>query len=100
MPVSPIDEFFAEVASNADNPVLRAAAQYHLAAGLMREAKRSMMSSSDEDHAARRERALDQAKGLSVEDETFDDSTHRWGDEMPRIRFLDEDGNTVRELVP
>ena len=34
-------EFFAEMASNADNPVLRAAAQYHLAAGLMREAKRS-----------------------------------------------------------
>ncbi len=102
VPVSPIDEFFAEVASNADNPVLRAAAQYHLAAGLMHEAKRSMMSSSDEDHAARRERALDQAKGLSagVEDETFDDSTHRWGDEMPRIRFLDEDDNTVRELVP
>ena len=86
VPVSPIEEFFAEMASNADNPVLRAAAQYHLAAGLMREAKRSMMSSSDEDHAARRERALGQAKGLSasVEDETFDDSMRRGGDEMPR----------------
>ena len=86
VPVSPIDEFFAEVASNADNPVLRAAAQYHLASGLMREAKRSMMSSSDEDHAARRERALGQAKGLStgVENETFDDPMRRGGDEMPR----------------
>ena len=86
MPVSPIDEFFAETASNADNPVLRAAAQYHLAAGLMREAKRSTMSSSEQDHAARRERALEQAKGLSVgvEDETFDDSMGRWSDEMPR----------------
>ena len=86
VPVSPIDEFFAEMASNDDNPVLRAAAQYHLAADLMREAKRSMMSSSDEDHAARRERALDQAKGLSagVEDETFDDSMRRSGDEMSR----------------
>ena len=86
VPVSPIDEFFAEVASNADNPVLRAAAQYHLAVGLMREAKRSMMSSSDEDHAARRERALGQSKGLSagVEDETFDDSMRRGGDETPR----------------
>ncbi len=84
--VSPIDEFFAETASNADNPVLRAAAQYHLAAGLMREAKRSMMLSSGEDHAARRERALEQAKGLSagVEDETFDDSMRRARDEMPR----------------
>ncbi len=84
--VSPIDEFFAEMASNADNPVLRAAAQYHLAAGLMREAKRPMMSSSEQDHAARRERALEQAKGLSagVEDETFDDSMRRPGDEMPR----------------
>ena len=86
MPVSQIDAFFAEMASNADNPVLRAAAQYHLAAGLMREAKRSMMPSSEQDHAARRERALEQAKGLSVgvEDETFDDSMRRPGDEMPR----------------
>ena len=66
--------------------MLRAAAQYHLAAGLMREAKRSMMSSSEQDHAIRRERALEQAKGLSVgvEDETFDDSMRRPGDEMPR----------------
>ncbi|MCY4122473.1 MAG: TlpA disulfide reductase family protein [Acidobacteria bacterium] len=86
VPVSPVDEFFAEMASNADHPVLRAAAQYHLASGLMREAKRSMMSSSEQDHAARRERALDQAKGLSagVENETFDDSMRRWGDETPR----------------
>ena len=86
VPVSPIDEFFAEMASSDDNPVLRAAAQYHLAAGLMREAKGSMTSSSDEDHAARRERALEQAKGLSagVEDETFDDSMRTPGDEMPR----------------
>ncbi len=86
VPVSPIDEFFAEMASNADNAVLRAAAQYHLAAGLMREAKRSMMPSSEQDHAARRERALEQAKGLSVgvEDETFDDSIRRPGDDMPR----------------
>ena len=84
--VSPIDEFFAEMASNTDNPVLRAAAQYHLASGLMREAKRSLTSSSDQDQAARRERALAQAKGLSagVEDETFDDSMRRPGDEMPR----------------
>ena len=85
MPVSQIDEFFAEMASNDDNPVLRAAAQYHLAAGLMREAKGSMPS-SDEDHAARRERALEQAKGLSVgvEDETFDASMRRPGDERRR----------------
>ena len=86
VPVSPIDEFFAEMASSDDNPVLRAAAQYHLAAGLMREAKRSMMSSSEQDHTARRERARERAKGLSagVEDETFDDSMRRPGDEMPR----------------
>ena len=57
-----------------------------MAAGLMREAKRSRMSSSEQDHAARRERALEQAKGLSagVEDETFDDSMRRAPDEMPR----------------
>ena len=86
VPVSPIDEFFAEMASSDDNPVLRAAAQYHLVAGLMREAKRSLTSSSDEDHAVRRERVLEQAKGLSagVEDETFDDSMRRPGDERPR----------------
>ena len=86
VPVSPIDEFFAEMASSDDNPVLRAAAQYHLAAGLMREAKGSLTSPSDEDHAARRQRALEQAKGLSagVEDETFDDSMRRPGDERPR----------------
>ena len=86
MPVSQIDEFFAEMASNDDDPVLRAAAQYHLAAGLMREVKRSLTSSSDEDRTVRRERALEQAKGLSagIEDETFDDSMRRPGDEMPR----------------
>ena len=53
---------------------------------LMREAKGSMLT-SEEDLAARRERALEQATGLSagVEDETFDDSTRRVvDDEAPR----------------
>ena len=52
----------------------------------MREAKGSMLT-SEEDLAARRERALEQATGLSagVEDETFDDSTRRVvDDEAPR----------------
>ena len=57
-----------------------------MAAGLMREAQGSMLT-SEEDLAARRGRALEQATGLSagVEDETFDDSTRRVvDDEAPR----------------
>ena len=78
-PDLPIELFMAETASDADSPILRAAARYHLAAGLMRAAKRSWESPGD--LAARRGRALQQAAGLSrgVEDETFDD----W---MPPVR--------------
>ena len=78
-PDLPIELFLAETASDADSPILRAAARYHLAAGLMRAAKRSWESPGD--FAARRGRALEQAAGLSrgVEDETFDD----W---MPAVR--------------
>ena len=75
-----IDGFFAEMAAGADNPVVRATARYYLAAGLMRGANAFTLSSQN--RAARRERALDEATGLSVgvEDEIFDDPSRRTGD--------------------
>ena len=65
-PNSPVDSFF-ERAADADDPVLRAAARYGLAVGLMR-------NDSPEGRESRRERALAMATGLSagVEDETYD----------------------------
>ena len=72
-PRSSIEKFFEEMASDADSPALRATARYFLAAGLMRGANAADLSS--EDRAALRERALEQATGLSrgVEEEAFDD---------------------------
>ena len=67
-----IGELLEEMASGAENPVLRAAARYYVAAGLMRGVNNP--ESSSEDRASRRERALAAATGLSagVEGETFD----------------------------
>ena len=97
-PDSPIEQFFSEMASDTDNPVLRATAQYHLAAGLMREAKGSMMTSVD--HAARRERALEHATGLSagVEDETFDDSTRRVADDEAPRTFAQAEADLIDSI--
>jgi len=74
-----LDRFFAEMASDADSLVVRAAARYYLAAGLMREVNALTLSS--EDRAARRQRALEEATGLStgLEDEPFDDLSRRTG---------------------
>ena len=74
-----LDRFFGEMASGADSPVVRATARYYLAAGLMREVNALTLSS--EDRAARRQRALEEATGLStgVEDEPFDDPSRRTG---------------------
>lgn len=71
-PESPVDVFFEDMASDAGNPILRAAAKYYSAAGLMRGANAPM---SSEERAALRERA----RGLSagVEDKTFGDPMRR-----------------------
>ena len=65
-------ESIEEMASDAEDPVLRASARYYVAAGLARGA--NDLESSAEDRAGRRERALAAATGLSVgvEEETFD----------------------------
>jgi len=67
-----IGELLEEMASDAEDPVLRASAHYYVAAGLVRGA--NDLESSAEDRAGRRERALAAATGLSVgvEGETFD----------------------------
>ena len=77
-----IDTFFEELASEANDPVLRATGQYYVAAGLMRAANglasRSFfsvtsLSGSTADTEAKRQRALKEATGLSagVEEEQF-----------------------------
>ena len=67
-----IGELLEEMASDAEDPVLRASARYYVAAGLVRGA--NDLESSAEERAGRRERALAAAAGLSVgvEEETFD----------------------------
>lgn len=71
-PTSPAaGAFFEELASEAVDPVLRAALQYYMAAGLMESV--NVLQLSAEDRAARRQSALDAAAGLSagVEEEQF-----------------------------
>lgn len=63
------DAFFEELAAEAEDPVLRAAGRYYVAAGRMQAANAPGMSG--EDRAAERQSAVDLATGLSdgVEDE-------------------------------
>ena len=63
------DAFFEELASEAEDPVLRAAGRYYVAAGRMQSANAPGMSG--EDRAAERQSAVDLATGLSagIEDE-------------------------------
>ena len=71
-PTSPAaGAFFEELASEAEDPVLRAAGQYYMAAGLMESV--NVLQLSPEDRAARRQSALEAAAGLSVgvEEEQF-----------------------------
>ena len=56
--------FFADVAANADNPVVVAAARYYSAAGLMSALNRHPLTSFE--RAERRRRALEIARGLSL----------------------------------
>ena len=65
------DEFLAEMASGADDPVVRATARYFGAKGLVESVNQASMDPAD--RGARRERALEMATGLSagVEAEEF-----------------------------
>lgn len=67
-----IDQFFEDVASDAESPALRAMARYYVASGLMRSASGFLLGEEERD--TRRQRALDVASGLSagVENELFD----------------------------
>ena len=70
-----IDAFLEETASGAEDPVLRAGARYYVASGLMHRINEPFRTStSPEDRAELRERALVAAMGLSrgLESETFD----------------------------
>lgn len=69
-----IDAFFEEMASAAEDAVLRAGARYYVASGLMRQINDpSRMSASPEDRVQLRARALVAATGLSagLEEEPF-----------------------------
>ena len=68
----PIAAFFEEVATGAQNPVVRAGARYYVASGLMRRINDPFQALPD-DWAALRERALEAATGLSegLEEEPF-----------------------------
>lgn len=59
-----IDRFFEELASGAENPVLRATGRYYLARGRM--ASVNARGLSPEEREARRQAALDAATGLSA----------------------------------
>ena len=76
---SPLQAFLEEAASTANDPLLRAAARYHLAVRLVRAANAPMMS--PDDRAPLVDRALEQATGLSagLEDETFGEAAPRSG---------------------
>ena len=67
-----IDRFFEELASEAEDPVLRANGKYYLAAGLLSTVNLQFMLRA-EDRKALRQRAIEAATGLSarVEEEKF-----------------------------
>ena len=83
------DAFFEELVSEAEDPVLRAAGLYYVAAGRMQSANAPGMSG--EDRAAERQSAVDLATGLSdgVEDEKLpgDDRT-----------FVDAEADLIRSI--
>lgn len=67
-----IDKFFEELASEAEDPVLRANGRYYLAAGLLSTVNSQFMLPM-EDREAMRQRAIEAANGLSngFEEEKF-----------------------------
>ncbi|MDE2922643.1 MAG: TlpA disulfide reductase family protein [Acidobacteriota bacterium] len=90
---------FKVLASEAEDPVLRAAGRYYVAAGRMQFANAPGIS--EEDRAARRERALDAAAGLSagVEEEDFPGDARTFAEaEADLIRSIRH--GTVGSKVP
>ena len=67
-----VAKFFEEMASEAEDPVLRANGKYYLAAGMMRAANHQFVLAA-EDREVLRQRAIEAATGLSagVEEEKF-----------------------------
>ena len=67
-----VAKFFEEMASEAEDPVLRANGKYYVAAGMMRAANQQFVLSAD-DREILRQRAIEVATGLSagVEEENF-----------------------------
>ena len=93
------DAFFKELASGAEDPVLRGAGRYYVAAGRMQAANAPGMSG--EDRAAERQSALDLATGLSdgVEDEKLPGDARTFADaEADLIRSIRH--GTVSSKVP
>lgn len=96
------DAFFEELASEAEDPVLRAAGRYYVAAGRMQSANASGMSG--EDRATERQSAVDLATGLSdgVEDEKLPGDSRTFADaEADLIRSIRYGtvGSSVPDLV-
>ena len=81
--------FFEELASSAEDPVLRAAGRYFIAAGRMQAA--NAVGLSEEDRAVKRQSALDAATGVSagVEQESLP------GDERT---FADAEADLIRSI--
>ena len=93
------DAFFEELASEAEDPVLRGAGRYYVATGRMQSANAPGMSG--EDRAAERQSAVDLATGLSagIEDEKLPGDTRTFADaEADLIRSIRH--GTVGSKVP
>lgn len=80
----PFDDFLAEMASGAGDPVVRATARYFGAKGLVNSVNQPSMDAAE--RQARREQALEMAVGLSagVEDEDFVKTANVDGEEVAR----------------
>ena len=87
------DGFFEELATEAEDPVLRAAGRYYLALGRMAAVNAEALS--EEERTARREAALDAAEGLSagVEDEAL-----LFGMRMGAGTFADAEADLIRSI--
>lgn len=87
------DRFFEELATGAEDPVLRAAGRYYLALGRMAAVNGEALS--EEERMARKEAALDAAEGLSagVEDEAL-----LFGMRMGAGTFADAEADLMRSI--
>ena len=81
-----IDRFFEELASEAEDPVLRANGKYYLAAGLLSTLNLQFMLRA-EDRKALRQRAIEAATGLSA------------GLEEEKFLGVDTDGTPIPETL-